>query len=118
MIVLSCSKDDSDSNANNSSLIIGKWSIVKSTDSSPLLPCDLTSWSEFKKGGTGNDYDDCTKETASVTWSITGDVLTVTSSTLPIPFAMKIVSLTQTSMVLSFSDFGGVTSQTTYKRIN
>ncbi len=116
MMMVSCSTEDT--KTNTSSLIIGKWSVEKSTDPT-YQPCDFSGWDEFKEGGAYSNYDNCSKSTTSGSWSINGDNLTMIMQSFPIPFTGKIISLTQTSMVLSFVPFGSATAeQTTFKKIN
>lgn len=115
-MMLSCSNGDT--KTTTPTLIIGKWKVEKSTDPT-YQTCDFSGWDEFKEGGAYSNYDDCNKSTTSGSWTLSGDNLTMIMKSFPIPFTGKIISLTQTSMVLSFVPLGSATAeQTTFKKIN
>ena len=113
-VISGCSKDET----TKSDSIIGKWQPVTFSDPSQYLPCDYAGWIKFLENGKIEDFDACNNTTSSTTtYTITGSVMTIISSTFPIPIAVQIVSLTSTTLVLEISDFGGGIERTTYKKI-
>ncbi len=105
----SCNKDDDkDNNGNNGSngnngnngngstienlqeKIVGKWQMDKSAYSSEALSemedCDFEGYFEFKADNTFFLYDPCEEEEGEeggVTWSVNGNVVTVTIMAIP-----------------------------------
>lgn len=112
IFLISCSSD----NDSASDSIIGKWQVVKYSDPSLYVPCDYLGWTNFMNNGKFEDYDDCSKSKQTGTWSEKDNLLTVTPSDIPIPFTAKIITLSKTTLVLEFDDFGEKET-ITFKRI-
>ena len=113
VLLLSCSSDND--SASSSDSIVGKWQVVKFSDPTYYEACDYSGWVNIMEGGKYEDYDDCSKSKESGNWTQKDNLLTITSSSFPIPISAKIITLTKTSLVLE-TDFGNKET-VTYKRI-
>jgi hypothetical protein len=111
---ISCSKDE-----NGGSNIVGKWQLIElkinGEIETPDSECEREGWIQFSEGGAYSEYDACTKETNSGTWTLKNNVLTSTSEIIPIPFAQNVVEISDTKLVLKFTLFD--TQIATYKKI-
>ncbi len=114
IFLISCSSDN-DSTSNSDS-IVGKWQVVKYSIPDYYEPCDYLGWTNILSNGKFEDYDQCSNSKSSGTWSQKDNLLTLIASDIPIPFTAKIISLSKTTLVLEFDDFG-VKETITFKRI-
>lgn len=114
----SCSKDDNsnDTEKQLTEIPTGKWQLEKYSKPDKYEPCNYKRWVSFNGDGTYSEYDECRESTIQGTWVKNGNVLTVTENTVAVPWVFKIISLTQTSLVLSINAFGE-TEEVTYKKI-
>lgn len=75
---VACSKDDDGLSSND---LVGKWSIYEFEENGEVEPADLDTelcyW-EFKSGGNCEEYDYYMNRTSKGTFSLEGDVVTVT----------------------------------------
>ncbi len=110
-----CSDDD-DNEKDSTSKVVGKWQMYEATPSTDYEPCDFKGWITFNQDGTYSDYDYCTRSTTGGTWVVTANTITITADVFPVPLAMKIVSITDSEMVLQFTILNQTTSAK-YKRI-
>ncbi len=109
----SCSSDkDSASSTDN---IVGKWQVVSYSNPDGHEPCDYQRYVNIMDGGKYQDYNECAKTSENGSWSQKDNLLTIISSTFPIPVVAKIISLSNTTLVLEIT-FNG-TETRTYKRI-
>jgi hypothetical protein len=109
----SCSSDnDSASSTDN---IVGKWKVVSYSSPENYEPCDYLGYINIMDGGKYQDYDECTNTSENGTWSQKDNMLTITSPTFLFTVVGKIVSVSNTTLVLEFNFIG--THTTTYKRI-
>ena len=109
----SCSSDnDSASTTDN---IVGKWQVVSYSNPDGYEPCDYLGYTNFINGGKYQDYDECSKTSENGNWSQKDNLLTITSSTFLFPIVAKIVSVSNTTLVLEITLTD--TETITYKRI-
>lgn len=114
MFFSSCSNDENNEASSTSSLT-GIWRVENYSDPENYVPCDYRGLINIKEDGGYNEYDECTKSNVNGSWSKSGDNLIIVSDEFPIPFSFKIISLTETTMVLR-STVLGQTEDITYKK--
>ncbi len=104
------------SSTNSSELIVGKWMEVSGTPSSNFAICDFQgSYIDLKSDNTYTEYSKCSNKTTSGTYKVSGNTVTVISSTLPIPVIFNIITITATDLILEDS-FLGSPERVSYKR--
>lgn len=122
LIIFSCRSDDN-SESSYSSKIIGKWKLTDSSTNGQkdyLDLCEYQYWTNIKSGGSFDEYDACIQNTRinAGTWEIKGNIFTIIDKSFPIPFACKIITLTNTSLVLEYDGFSNEKVKVTYTKIN
>lgn len=102
----SCSSsDDSVNGGSNESLLIGKWKVSEFQYPEEYVPCDYEGIITFKENKQYTEYDSCNGETYTGTYSLANNSLTVINQEFPIPYAFRVVTLTNQKMVLEATLF-------------
>lgn len=116
-----CSDDDDDKVS--SSLIIGKWQLVNSTDKD-TEPCLFKGYVEFLSNGKYEDKTGCNNANGNGRWELNGNGLTITANIIPIPITGTVKSLTEDELILELEGIGWETGEVVevkyteiYKRI-
>lgn len=114
VVLFSCSKDDK-----KEASIVGKWQLQSATPDDDYAQCDYEGFIELKSDKSVLAYDKCDDDTYTGTWQREGNVITIVNEEIPFPVPVKIISLTETQLVLEVPDFlgGEEVVREVYKRI-
>jgi hypothetical protein len=114
VVLFSCSKDDK-----KEASLIGKWQLQSATPDDDYAQCDFEGFIQINSDKSVLAYDKCDDETYNGTWQREGNTVTIINEEMPFPVPVKIISLTETQLVLEVPDFlnDGEFIRETYKRI-